>query len=154
MQAPLEVPICKVWGIIEGAGDGTGGDASEGASEGTGGDASEGAGDGTGRGASGAVQVEVQAGAPGLWEWQKGIDTMLEGFQEFCDMITVCGSVMACYGKGYPGTFSLYEKFPGFKRRKIVGRTAIGMDGKMIEGNPWNAGYCVCIFRWLLWTLG
>lgn len=98
--------------------------------------------------------MEVQAGAPGLWEWQKGIDTMLEGFQEFCDMITVCGSVMACYGKGYPGTFSLYEKFPGFKRRKIVGRTAIGMDGKMIEGNPWNAGYCVCIFRWLLWTLG
>ena len=36
MQAPLEVPICKVWGIIEGAGDGTGGDASEGASRGTG----------------------------------------------------------------------------------------------------------------------
>lgn len=102
----------------------------------------------------GAVQVKVQAGAPGLWERQKGIDMMLEGFQKFCDMITVCGSVMACYGKGHPGTFSLYEKFPGFKRRKIVGRTAIGMDGKMLEGNPWNAGYRVCIFRWLLWTLG
>lgn len=145
MQAPPRGAICKAWGIIDGAGNGAVGDASKG----TGRDASEGVRESAGGGAS-----EGASRAPGLWEWQKGIDTMLEGFQEFCDMITVCGSVMACYGKGYPGTFSLYEKFPGFKRRKIVGRTAIGMDGKMIEGNPWNAGYCVCIFRWLLWTLG
>ena len=76
------------------------------------------------------------------------IRILLQSVQEALHVISVCGRMVASDGQGHENLALLPEELARLYRWKVVRLVFVGVDGKVMERDPWDTGYGIGVFRW------